>query len=72
MESTWHGVFPALTTQFHPDQSLDIDGTLRHIDVLLANGIQGLILLGTVGENCSLELQEKLELLQVVCSQLHM
>ena len=28
----WRGVFPAATTQFHPDQSLDLPATLAHLD----------------------------------------
>jgi 4-hydroxy-tetrahydrodipicolinate synthase len=64
MQNTWHGVYPAATTQFRPDQSLDIEATLRHVDVMIDQGIHGLIMLGTVGENCSLEYHEKLELLQ--------
>ena len=46
------------------DHSLDIPATLRHLDVMLKEGCHGLILLGTVGENCSLEPAEKLELLR--------
>jgi 4-hydroxy-tetrahydrodipicolinate synthase len=64
MNVTWHGIFPAATTQFKPDQSLDIPATLKHLDAMLAAGIDGLIMLGTVGENCSLEYQEKLAVLR--------
>ena len=60
----WQGVFPAVTTQFQPDGSIDLGGTLSHIERLLAAGIEGLIMLGTVGENCSLLYEEKLELLR--------
>jgi 4-hydroxy-tetrahydrodipicolinate synthase len=66
MNCTWRGVFPAVTTQFHADHSLDVPATLRHIDALLEAGIDGLIMLGTVGENCSLEYAEKLDLLRAV------
>lgn len=59
----WHGVFPAATTQFASDGALDIPATLRHIEAMVEAGIHGLIMLGTVGENCSLESGEKLELL---------
>lgn len=62
----WHGVFPAATTQFHPDQSLDIPATLEHLEVMLEAGVHGLILLGTVGENGSLDADEKRQLLQAV------
>jgi 4-hydroxy-tetrahydrodipicolinate synthase len=64
MQVSWQGVFPAVTTQFKEDQSLDLAATLRHIDVLLAGGVHGLIMLGTVGENCSLEYGEKLDVLR--------
>jgi 4-hydroxy-tetrahydrodipicolinate synthase len=66
MSIAWHGVFPAATTQFHADQSLDIPATLRHLDVLIEAGVHGMIVMGTVGENCSLEYPEKLELLKAV------
>lgn len=59
----WHGVFPAATTQFAADGALDIPATLRHLEAMLDAGIHGLIMLGTVGENCSLDSSEKLELL---------
>lgn len=55
----WHGVYPAVTTQFKSDQSLDLEATAAHIDTLLRAGVHGLIMLGTVGENCSLEPAEK-------------
>ena len=55
MAVQWRGVFPAATTQFHADQSLDIPATLAHLDAMIEAGVHGLIMLGTVGENCSLE-----------------
>lgn len=64
MQITWKGVFPAATTQFHRDQSLNIDGTLKHLAAMIDAGLHGLIMLGTVGENCSLEYSEKLDLLR--------
>ncbi|MGE3804626.1 MAG: dihydrodipicolinate synthase family protein [Gemmataceae bacterium] len=60
----WRGVYPAAVTLFHADQSLDLKGTLAHLDFLIAGGAHGLILLGTVGENCSIEAGEKRELLK--------
>src|SRR4051794_34142861 len=64
MKVDWRGVFPAVTTQFHADGSLDIPGTLRHLDALMAAGIEGIIMLGTVGENCSLDEEEKLTIVR--------
>ena len=70
MNVNWHGVFPAVTTQFHDDQSLTLDGTGRHIEKLLAAGVHGVIMLGTVGENCSLEPNEKLDVLRAAIKQI--
>jgi 1-pyrroline-4-hydroxy-2-carboxylate deaminase len=55
----WRGVFPAATTLFHDDESLDLPATLDHLDRMLAAGVHGMVILGTVGENCSLSSQEK-------------
>lgn len=60
----WHGVFPALTTQFHPGESLDIPATARHLEHMIASGIHGVILLGSVGENTALSYDEKLTVLR--------
>ena len=62
MRVTWSGVFPAVCTQFNADQSLNVAGTLAHIDAMLAAGIHGLVMLGSVGENTTLEASEKREL----------
>lgn len=66
MNVSWKGVFPAATTHFHADQSLDIKTTVAHVEAMLSAGIDGLIMLGTVGENCSLERHEKLDVLRAV------
>ncbi len=59
MKIDWNGVYPAVTTQFRQDESLDIESTQRSIEGLIGAGMSGLIMLGTVGENCSLEESEK-------------
>lgn len=59
MDVNWKGVFPAVTTQFHADQSLDLAATAVHVSALIDAGVHGLIMLGTVGENTSLEPEEK-------------
>lgn len=58
-KSQWAGVYPAVTTQFKADESLDIAGTQKQVDQLIVDGVHGLIMLGTVGENCSLDASEK-------------
>jgi 1-pyrroline-4-hydroxy-2-carboxylate deaminase len=60
----WQGVFPAVTTQFRPDFSLDIEATRNVMRGLIADGVSGLIVCGTVGENCSLSHAEKIALME--------
>ncbi len=60
----WAGVFPAVTTQMRDDESVDLDATARHVRWLVDEGVHGLIMLGTVGEACSLEPAEKLDVLK--------
>jgi dihydrodipicolinate synthase/N-acetylneuraminate lyase len=64
MNVNWHGVFPAHTTQFRHDQSLDLDATGRHLETLIAAGVHGVVLLGSVGENTTLDYDEKLTLIR--------
>jgi 4-hydroxy-tetrahydrodipicolinate synthase len=59
MSADWRGVFPAVTTQLHKDQSLDLEATARHIEVLLESGVSGLVMLGSLGENQQLLPEEK-------------
>jgi 1-pyrroline-4-hydroxy-2-carboxylate deaminase len=70
MNFEWRGIFPAVTTQFRADQALDVEASLRHFEEMVAAGIDGMIVLGTVGENCSLEFREKLDVLKASVAKL--
>lgn len=59
MQPYWTGVFPAVTTQFKQDQSLDLDATARHFEVIIASGVSGLIVCGSLGENQTMTPEEK-------------
>ena len=59
----WSGVFPAITTQLTRDQSLDLDATARHADILVKSGVSGIVFLGSLGENQALLPQEKRQIM---------
>jgi dihydrodipicolinate synthase/N-acetylneuraminate lyase len=59
MKPNWTGVFPACTTQLKRDQSLDLPATARHLEKLVTSGIKGLIMCGSLGENQTLDPDEK-------------
>lgn len=64
MTTDWQGVFPALMTEFKADGALDLDATQRHIRSCMDAGIEGLVMLGTLGENPSLTPDEKEQVLR--------
>ena len=59
MKPHWTGVFPACTTQLKRDQSLDLPATARHLEALIESGVSGLVTCGSLGENQTLEPDEK-------------
>ena len=60
----WRGVFPAVTTKFNPDDSLDFEAMARHLEFQLDAGVHGIIILRSLGENSTLDMQEKLAMVQ--------
>jgi 4-hydroxy-tetrahydrodipicolinate synthase len=64
MKTNWKGVYPAATTAFARDQTVDLAASAAHCDALVRAGMHGLVVLGTVGENHSLEYPEKLDVLR--------
>jgi len=60
----WSGVFPAVSTQFKADFSVDIEATHQVMCNLVKDGVSGLVVCGTVGENTSLNLAEKIAVIE--------
>jgi 1-pyrroline-4-hydroxy-2-carboxylate deaminase len=63
-QSRWHGVFPAVTSKFTPDDHLDVAEMERCFALQLDAGVHGLIVCGSLGEASTLEADEKLEVLK--------
>src|SRR6201996_3556076 len=55
----WSGVFPAATTQFDSSLNVDLPATKAVQAALVRDGVHGIVVLGTVGENNSLSADEK-------------
>jgi 4-hydroxy-tetrahydrodipicolinate synthase len=60
----WHGVYPAATTKFTPDDLLDVAEMERCFALQLAAGVHGLIVCGSLGEASTLDHREKIEVLR--------
>jgi 4-hydroxy-tetrahydrodipicolinate synthase len=61
---TWSGVLPAVTTQFDADLRVDVPATRAVQSALVEEGVHGLVVLGTCGENNSLTAEEKRSVLR--------
>ena len=59
MAINWKGVFPAVTTKFTKDDTLDLALFTKNIEAQIAAGVNGIILGGTLGESSVLTNAEK-------------
>ncbi len=64
MKITWQGVYPAVTTKFTADDTLDFDAIGKNFQAQLDAGVDALILGGSLGEASTLDDDEKFELLK--------
>ena len=67
----WQGVYPAVTTKFKEDFSLDLDAMAKHLEFQLEAGVHGVIILGSLGENPTLDMDEKLQLTEFFIKQVN-
>jgi len=68
MQVDWSGIFPAVTTKFTEDHSLNVEAIEDHLEAQIEAGVHGLVMLGTLGENASLSTDEKHEVVQIALS----
>jgi dihydrodipicolinate synthase/N-acetylneuraminate lyase len=60
----WRGVFPAITTPFRDDLSVDHEFLCEHAAWMVANGARGIVPLGSLGEAPALSFDEKVRILE--------
>ncbi|HEX6560246.1 MAG TPA: dihydrodipicolinate synthase family protein, partial [Longimicrobiales bacterium] len=65
-KSHWAGVFPAITTPFQKDGSVDEDFLAEHASWMVENGCSGIVALGSLGEGATLTYDEKIRELEVL------
>ena len=64
---TYHGIIPPMVTPLSDRDSLDIEGTQRLVEHLIAGGVHGIFILGTTGEAPSLSYRLRRELIDRTC-----
>jgi 4-hydroxy-tetrahydrodipicolinate synthase len=60
------GVFPATTTPFHPDGSIDFETLRDDVRRLLAAGVDGIVPVGSTGESATLTHDEHVAVVEAV------
>lgn len=60
----WQGVFPAVTTKFSENETLDLEAFKVNLDSQIEAGVSGIILGGTLGEASTLDPEEKFQLVK--------
>ena len=60
----WQGVFPAITTPFLDDLSVDQARLSKHVVWLADHGCRGIVALGSLGEAQTLGFEEKISILE--------
>jgi 1-pyrroline-4-hydroxy-2-carboxylate deaminase len=60
----WAGVFPAMTTPFKADLSVDYDAFATQARWMVDSGCNGIVVLGSLGESATLTREEKIEIVK--------
>ncbi|NNL94982.1 MAG: dihydrodipicolinate synthase family protein, partial [Xanthomonadales bacterium] len=62
--TNWRGVFPAVTTKFNNEGEIDLVAMGEHLEMQLEAGVHGIIVLGSLGENSTLDMAEKRDIIR--------
>ena len=71
MTFSWNGVFPALTTKFNSDDTLDFEAFAKNLHAQVEAGVDGVIIGGSLGEASTLSTDEKESLVRFAVAELN-
>jgi len=60
------GVVAPIITVFNQDESIDEEGTVKHVKWLLDNGVQSIVVCGSTGEAVSMTIEERKKVAEVI------
>jgi 1-pyrroline-4-hydroxy-2-carboxylate deaminase len=63
-QKDWAGIFPAITTAFQADLSIDYRAFVAQAQWMVKSGCQGIVALGSLGEAPALTREEKIEIVK--------
>lgn len=71
MAFNWNGVFPALTTKFNSNDTLDFEAFAKNLHAQVEAGVDGVIIGGSLGEASTLSADEKESLVRFAVAELN-
>lgn len=71
MTFSWNGVFPALTTKFNSNDTLDFEAFAKNLHAQVEAGVNGVIIGGSLGEASTLSADEKESLVRFAVAELN-
>ncbi len=69
LRTKWHGVFVPVVTPFKKDGEFDEPACRKILDLLIAEGVHGIIVAGSTGEWFTMDNKEKIRLFEVAMDQ---
>jgi 4-hydroxy-tetrahydrodipicolinate synthase len=67
----FQGVFTAIVTPFNDDKSINEEELKKLVDFNIENGVAGIVPMGTTGESPTLNHEEHVHVIEVVCKQVN-
>jgi len=67
----FQGVFTAIVTPFNADKSINEEDLKKLIDFNVENGVSGIVPMGTTGESPTLNHDEHIQVIEIVCKHLN-
>lgn len=64
----WAGIYPTVLLPWTCPGRVDVPALVHQVDYHLAGGVQGLLILGTIGEGEQADMAERAVVIQTVCS----
>ena len=65
-QKDWAGIFPAITTPFQADLSIDYHAFVAQAQWMVKSGCRGIVALGSLGESPTLTREEKNEIVKIL------
>ncbi len=71
MTKTFRGLFPPMITVFKDNEDIDEERTREHVNFLIENGVDGIIVCGSTGEFFNMSIEERKKVIKIVIDEVN-